>query len=88
MNTHHSDQLQAQINRFDAIQQESTEATFAGKVVDEYMGLGITQSFEATFVDAPRIEAIADIHPNGAVASVDIYVSEGGEGTAVRIGDI
>lgn len=39
----------------------------------------LQQTFEATLVNDPCIEAIADIHPCGGFDSILICVNEGGE---------
>lgn len=76
--TDYTDQLKAQIERFDRVHEAVDASAFPDEVLHEYTGLGHSQQFEATLVDDPCIEATADIHPNGNISSMQLRVSEGG----------
>jgi hypothetical protein len=78
MNTDYTDQLKAQIDRFDRIQKSVGAAAFPDEIVHAYTGLCHSRQFEATLVDDPCIEATADVDPTGRIAFVSVYISEGG----------
>lgn len=77
MTTNYSNQLQAEIDRFHAIRRESTDAAFVEEVLAELVDQSLQQTFVATLMDEPFIEAIADIHPRGAIESVTLCAREG-----------
>ncbi|SDS02310.1 hypothetical protein SAMN04489751_1045 [Brevibacterium sandarakinum] len=78
MNTNDTEQMHAQIDRFDRIQESVDASAFADAVIGEFTELGNSQTFEATLAEDPLIRAVADVTPNGDIASVDVFVSRDG----------
>lgn len=83
----YTDELHAQIQRFDRIQESVDADDFAETVLFESPGSMHSHSFTATLVedpdagvlDPPKVEALADIDPTGTIASIDIRRREAGE---------
>lgn len=75
MTTDHTDQLTAQIDRFDRLR--ATTDDFAGEVLHELVDLTYTHRVEAVLAEEPRVEAVADVGPDGSLEGVRVCTGEG-----------
>lgn len=76
MTTDHTDQLTAQIERFDQMQKELGDG-FDDEIFQESVDLTYTHSFEAVLVESPRIVAVADVGFDGRIERVRVQTEEG-----------